>query len=130
MSQEFNIKDVRFTTITMSGGVTPSGLVTAYSDRAIQGRILDVEWTANCIGSVALQFSGTNIEFFRRNAPSGAGWQMTEPRVLTQGTAGSTAAMWSDNFYINEPIFLRYDIGSNAVGNTSGLGFTVNVKYQ
>ncbi len=129
MTQEFNVKEMRFTPVTIATGFTAAGSLIEFSE-AVNGRILDVEWTANGIGSLALQFSGNGIEFFRRNAPSGAGTQISMPRKLTDISTGSLAGMIAETYYLNDKMMLRWDIGSNAVGNTSGVSFNIKVKYQ
>ena len=131
MGGNFRTAEYKFAKVTFSGGVTPSGFGVFTTDQSVVGNLLDVRWISNFIGSIALQASGTNIEMFRRNAPSGtATWQLSEPRLLQQTSTGSIAGAFYEPYYICEPLNLRYDIGSNAAATISGQSITFAFRYQ
>jgi hypothetical protein len=86
-----------------------SGLSTFQTDTVINGNILKVDWKTNTTGSLALQISGTNMEIFRRNAPSGAAWQSTLPYLFAQNSIGSIAGAQMFPVPVNSPLILRLE---------------------
>ena len=131
MANEFIIKEDTGSVVTFSGGKTAAATITNYTNANVaNGELLSVEWTASTIGSLYVQMSGTAIEVFRRNAPSGAGWQLGIPRAFGQLTTGSVTASSTVPFYFTEPLTVNLAIGSNAVANISGLSYQVRLKYR
>jgi hypothetical protein len=86
-----------------------SGLSTFQTDTVVNGEILRVDWKSNTTGSIALQVSGSAIELFRRNAPSGAAWQSSLPLVFGQNTIGSIAGATMYPVPVNSPLILRLE---------------------
>lgn len=97
---------------------------TVYS-KAINGEILSVDTNFFGTGSIALSISGTGVEFFRNNAPSGASWNHAVPREFSQSTTGSIAGALHVPFVANGPVVLT--AGSMASG---ALPLQVIVKYR
>lgn len=116
------VKEYRFPAQTFSANGDDA---TVYTSHPIVGEILDVQWSFNRTGSVSLLFSGTSLEVFRRNAPSGTGWQQAKPRVFGQITTGSIANANMQTFVANEPIVLSV---LNAASGTQTLD--VVVRYR
>lgn len=121
MVRDNRIKEKRFS-VTADSATTE----TIFTPDSVNGEILDVQWAFNRAGSIALSFSGTGIEFFRRNVPSGAGWQTTPPRQLTQSVTGSVIdAEVNANFNAHEPLAL------DVTGLASGTQIlNLNVRYR
>ena len=126
------VRDSRIKTLNLADNGDWSGTnifsaatVTEVHSKTINGEILAIEWKYNRTGSLALSISGTAEEFFRRNLPSGTGWQTTQPRVFGDSTTGSIAGADQFPFYVNSPIVLN--AGSLASG-TQPLDITV--KYR
>lgn len=116
------IKEVRFASQTFSANGADA---TVYSDESINGEILDVQWNFNRSGSVFLTTSGTSLEFFRRNAPSGAAWQQSAPYRFSESTTGSIANADHVPFVVQEKIVLNVN---NAASGAAALD--VVVKYR
>lgn len=124
------IQEYRFATVTSSGPPGAAG-VTTYtfqSDSSLNGEVLSVDWKATTIGSLYIVMSGTGVEIFRRNAPSGTNWQHANPTEFGQITTGSVTAATMRSFVLNEPIILKLDAGSNTA--ISGLNYGAVVKYR
>jgi hypothetical protein len=128
MVRENRIKEVSF-----SGTLTGDGTTTVYdvpSLDPINGEILEVQYSFNRTGSIAITISGTGEEVFRRNLPSGAGvgvdnWQFGHPAVFTETTTGSIANAHHVPFVANGPLMLN--IGSMASGTNLPV---VMVRYR
>ena len=125
MVRDIRIKEFRFTPQTFN---TNGDDLTLYSDNPINGEILDVDWAFNRTGSIFLTISGTGEEFFRRNAPSGAGVQVGTPRKFNQITTGSTTIALGVElipFIANDKIVLNV---LNAASGAQTLD--LNVRYR
>jgi len=129
MTQNFNISEQNFDRVTFGSGGLPATITTVYSE-AVNGQLLDVQWSANVLGSLSLKLSGTNIEVWRRNAPSGTGYQMAKPRMLGQTITASGAGGVLEPFYVNDKIAFVFDVGSNTSANISGTTYTLNFRYR
>ena len=116
------IKEFRFSPQTISANGTVNDV---YTDHVINGEVLGVEWSFNRTGSITLSVSGTGFTVFQRVAPSGTGWQSSQPRVFSQGVTGSIAGAEHVPFVVNEP--LRLLTGSSASGTQA---LSVVVKYR
>ena len=122
MTRENRIKEFRFTSQTFNAAGDD---LTLYSDYPLNGDILEVDWAFNRTGSIWLTMSGTGEEVFRRNAPSGTGIQVANPRKFTESTAGSIAGALAVPFIVNDKIVLNV---LNAASGTQTLD--VNVRYR
>lgn len=122
------IKEYRFPTVTFSAGQDTS-TNTVYTEHSINGEILEIDWKTNTAGSIYVTLSGTGYEVFRRNAPSGAGWQQTFPRTFTQASTGSIAGAFHAPWVANEPLTVNC---ATASGQTalSGNSYTLVVRYR
>ena len=130
MALQFNVNEHRFAAVIFpSGGIDPASS-TKYYTGDIVGQLLDVQWKASAIGSLTLKTSGTDITLWQNKAPSGASWQVVHPGILNQIATGSIAGGFIDSFYLCEPLYLQFDIGSNTSANVSGTSFQVNVRYR
>lgn len=99
---------------------------TVYSDN-INGEILSIGWNSNITGSTSLTVSGTALQIWRRNAPSGTAWQHGVPREFSQSATGSIAGAEAIPFVINGgPIGLN--VGSALSGTSAALN--VSIKYR
>lgn len=95
--------------------------------KAINGEILSVDTKFHQNGSLALSISGTGVEFWRRNASSGATWIHAIPRQFSESTTGSIAGASHVPFVVNSPIILT--AGSLASG-LSTAALQCVVKYR
>lgn len=129
MAQQFNINESRFNAVVFPSGGLPVTSTKVYTGDIV-GQLLDVQWKASTIGSLTLKASGTDIILWENKSPSGAGWQIVHPGILNQLATGSIAGGFIDNFYLCEPIYLQFDIGSNTSANVSGTSYQVNVRYR
>lgn len=123
MVRDSRIKEAQFSVSAISG----AGSVTSNSDVNINGEILEVDWSTNRTGSIFLTFGATGEEFFRRNAPSGTGVQVTRPVAFQHLTTGGFASAGSPvtPFVTNDKVWLQY------VGVASGASaLSVNVRYR
>jgi hypothetical protein len=123
MARPNRIKDYTFPTLNAT--VANSGSV-LYADTVINGEIMQVEWNAWHTGSMALTFSGTGQEVWRRNAPSGAGVQIAYPMHFPEATTGSIASSAMYPFIANDILCLTLgSMASGAAVNTTNF----KVKY-
>lgn len=127
MSQDYRIKEYRFPSFLFITGV--SAAVTQTTNHAINGEILDIEWTSDSTGSLAVALSGTAFEVFRRNAPSGTGWQQTFPRIFSQTTTGSIANALHVPWVVNEPMVVSMTAASGTTA-LSGTSYAVTIRYR
>ena len=115
------VKEYRFASQTFNANGDDA---TVHTTTPINGNILAVEWSFDRTGSVYITMSGTGQEVFRRNTPSGTGWQCSFPRKLEESTTGSVIDARLDKFPVNEPLILNVN---NAASGTITLD--VVVKY-
>lgn len=126
MPRDNRIKTLKFQA-TISA--TTTGVLTFdsnFSNKVINGEILEVNWSHNNTGSLFLTVSGTGEEVFRRNAPSGTGVQVTRPRAVLHDKDGAVAvgSPWTP-YVVHDMILV------NAAGMASGTQpLTVNVLYR
>lgn len=119
------VRDIRIKELFISGTFDTATTTNIFGDYVINGEIIQVDWAFNRTGSIALTVSGTGEEIFRRNAPSGAGVQVTQPRVFTESTTGSIAGAEHVPFIANDKLSL--DVTGAASGTQSLL---VHVRYR
>ena len=119
------VRDVRIKEFRFAETISATTTTSFHSDHGINGELLSVEWNFNRTGSIALSTSGTGFEFYRRNLPSGASFQQTQPRFFTESTIGSIANALHVPQNINEPIVL--DVTGLASGTQV---LEVTLKYR
>lgn len=118
--RDSRIKTFRFPSQTISAATTGS----VVSDN-LNGEILDVFWSFNRTGSVALTIAETGEEFFRRNVASGTSTQIAHPRYFGESTTGSIANASQFGFVIADKVVL------NLTGLASGTQvLDVSVRYR
>lgn len=118
------IKEYRFAPVLYNADSAGNSAV--YTEYPLNGEILEVEHKFNQNGSVFVAVSGTGHEVWRRNASSGANWQMSFPRHFTESTTGSIAGAKHEPFVCNAPLY--YNTGSIASGTAATL--SIVVKYR
>ena len=116
------IKEVRF---SKTFDTTTNG--SYVSDSAINGEILEVAWSYSIdSGSASLKIGETGEEFWRRNNPSGATYQVTRPRVYVNDSTGNLpTGSPVASYVINDVVWLG--VGS-AVSGANPLN--VYVRYK
>ena len=122
MVRDSRIKDTIFSQTINAAATTGS----AVTDEVVNGEILEVDWAFNRTGSIFITNARTGEEYFRRNAPSGTGTQVTRPATFTQdGTTGSIANARHVSYVNREPLVLNF---AGAASGTQAL--TVHVRYR
>lgn len=114
MVRGYRIKD-QSTSFYISGAFNGSmALDSTGGHEAINGEILEVQWKTATLGSLALTFGKSQEEFFRRNAPSGANYQVARPFVFVGNSAGSIASATMYPYVSNDVLWVN--LGSAASG--------------
>lgn len=115
MVRENRIKNYNFSHTINTANVSLAG------SEVINGEILEVHWSSNSAGSFWLVRSGAGEELWRRNAPSGTGYQVGRPYIFSESTTGSIAGARSIPFVIQDKLLLM----GSAVSGTNTLDLTV-----
>ena len=120
--RENRIKESRWSVSSASG----AGSVV--SDSALNGELLEVDWTSNRVNGSLFFTKGQGAEeVWRRNQGSDAGTQYAKPRTYLQNTAGTlhSTGSPSDTFKINDVLWLNY-----AGLVSGGTAVTAVVRYR
>ena len=116
------VRDTRIKEVLFEEAISAT-TTNSFDIKNVNGRIIDVFWKFNRTGSIAL-VTDQGEEFFRRNAPSGAGTQLAHPRYFGESTLGSVAGADQFEFSGRDRIVL------NVTGVTSGTdALQVGVRY-
>ena len=93
------VKEFRFASVTPGSN---TNLAAVFSNHAINGEILKVEWQANTTADIFITVSGTAETIWSNAAPSGAGFQQAHPFVYgvdSVNATGSPSAFVRNNIH-------------------------------
>ncbi len=93
------VKEIRFASVTPGSN---TNLAAVFSQHAVNGEILKVEWQTNTEASIFITVSGTGEIIWSNATPSGLGFQQSHPfvyGVTNADVTGSPSAFMRNNIH-------------------------------